>query len=84
MVHDQKKGSIITYCEPNKRQIFQASGIRVFSSAVPVQKSSVHQLLLIEKPRENSEEQIKYRPIRLLNVISKIFENLINNRVLNE
>jgi hypothetical protein len=41
-------------------------------------------LVLIEKPRKSPSDQQKYRPICLLNVIAKLFETIINDRLLNE
>jgi hypothetical protein len=41
-------------------------------------------LVLIEKPKKNPNDPPKYRPICLLNVLAKIFESLINKRLINE
>lgn len=41
-------------------------------------------LILIEKPKKNKRNQPKYRPICLLNIISKTFENLLNERLQKE
>jgi hypothetical protein len=41
-------------------------------------------LVLLEKPRKIEEETTKYRPICLINALGKVYENLINSRLLEE
>ena len=41
-------------------------------------------LILIEKPKMSPNEPNKYRPICLINTIAKVYENLINSRLLEE
>ena len=40
--------------------------------------------ILIEKPKMSPNEPNKYRPICLINTIAKVYENLINSRLLEE
>ena len=41
-------------------------------------------LILIEKPKGSPTEEAKYRPICLINVLGKVYENLINKRLMEE
>ena len=39
---------------------------------------------MIEKPKGSPVEETKYRPICLINVLGKVYENLINKRLMEE
>jgi hypothetical protein len=41
-------------------------------------------LVLIDKPKKSSEEEIKYRPICLISALGKVYENLINKRLMED
>lgn len=44
----------------------------------------VAKLVLIDKPKKTPEDMNKYRPICLLNVVGKVYEHLINRRLIDE
>jgi hypothetical protein len=41
-------------------------------------------LVLIDKPKKSSEEETKYRPICLISALGKVYENLINKRLMED
>jgi hypothetical protein len=41
-------------------------------------------LVLIDKPKKTPNEETKYRPICLLNVLAKLYESIINARLISE
>ena len=44
----------------------------------------ITKLILLEKPKKNPQDQTKYRPICLIDALAKVYENIINTRLITE
>jgi hypothetical protein len=76
--------SVIKMALEAEQEYFRTLLEKLFTESVFPKSWKEARLILIEKPRKGPTDEIKYRPICLINVVAKVFESLINKRLTEE